>query len=1064
MSPRNLSLALARWLACALLLTAAAEARTPGFVGRQGTQIVNDGGPLALKGVNLGNWLFHESYVTGAPFDNDTWYDGLIDVMGTQQNVADFYAAWRAHYITEADIQRIKALGFNSVRVPFDFELFYDVPAGQVKDEGFAYFDALLAWCASAGVYVIPDMHGTPGGGAGSLPLFLDYYGPRQQQCIAAWRHFAQRYATHPWIAGYDLINEPVVENQADKWRIRDLSVRITTAIREVDGNHMIFAEGNYFASDFYDLDPRWDDNMAFSNHNYWTVVPNPQLATQVQLAQESDVPLWLGEFGENSNHWLNAQRRSVENHGIGWAAWPYKFPSERINAITWVARTAGYQAVLDYWNGAGPKPTPAAATAALLEMAQRTARAHCTDNMDVVDALLRADFHTASAPAAQHVAPGRVYAADYDYGAEGVASHDSVFQTTAQGAGHTNWNNGFLLRNDGVDLGFLYDNANRYYVGWTESGEWLRYTFVSGAGAPTLAVRYASPAAKQLHLEIDGANVTGTVTLPSSGGYGQWTTASIPTTANLAPGVHTLRVVFDSQGLDFYWLEVSGVAPPMPAAWTSADLGAPQRIGRAWHDAGTWTIAGGGADIFGTSDQGHFAAQDFTGDGTLIARVASFELTDGFAKAGIMWRESNAADAAYAFVFVGPNTLGYEGRSATGAASAGASYGPGSAPKWLKLTRAGNVFTAFASDDGAAWTQLGAPQSIAMLSAARAGLAVTAHNDLVLNTSTFTNIALLPPAWTNADIGAPGRPGGALFATGTGTWTVSGGGADIYGASDQFHYAMQESAADGALVARVASVKNTSPFAKAGVMMRSSTGEGSRYAFVFATPGYIGFETRTATGASATGVGFENVSAPVWLKLTRSGSTFIGWWSADGMTWDALGTQTLSMSATPKAGLAVTAHDDAGLNTSTFANVALTPFTGFTAWQHQHFTATQLGDPSISAPLADANGDNVKNLLAYAAALSPWTPATAANGALPFAANANDYLTLSFIRRKNAPDLTHSVEVSSNLANWNSGAAYTTQISVVSLDDSREQVTVRDNTPLSNLTRRVMRVRVTSP
>ena len=378
-----------------------------------------------------------------------------------------------------------------------------------------------------------------------------------------------------------------------------------------------------------------------------------------------------------------------------------------------------------------------------------------------------------------------------------------------------------------------------------------------------------------------------------------------------------------------------------------------------------------------------------------------------------------------------------------------------------MKLVRTGNSFAGFHGPDGATWTQLGTAQTIAMPATARVGLAVTAHDNAALNSSAFTNVSLLPPGWTDADIGAPGVPGGALHSSGSGTWRVSGGGEDIYGASDQFHYAMQDFASDGALTGRVTSIENTNEFAKAGVMMRSSTAAGSRYAFVFATPDYIGFETRTATGASATGVGFANVDAPVWLKLTRHGTTYIGWWSPDGATWNALGSQSLTMSATPKAGLAVTAHDDDALNTSTFTNVSVAAFSGYEAWQHQHFVAGQLTDSSVSAPLADANGDGVENLLAYAAGLPPWTAATTANGGVPFATNANGYLALTFTRLKNAPDLTHTIEVSGNLTTWNSGTAHTTQLSVTSLDAAREQVTVRDNTPIAGPARRMIRLKV---
>ena len=82
--------ALFPFLLAALLIVHTAIARTPGFLGRQGTLIVNDSGAVALRGVNLGNWLYNESYMTGAPFEHYAWPAALNDVLGTDANVTSF--------------------------------------------------------------------------------------------------------------------------------------------------------------------------------------------------------------------------------------------------------------------------------------------------------------------------------------------------------------------------------------------------------------------------------------------------------------------------------------------------------------------------------------------------------------------------------------------------------------------------------------------------------------------------------------------------------------------------------------------------------------------------------------------------------------------------------------------------------------------------------------------------------------------------------------------------------------------------------------------------------------
>ncbi len=292
------------FLALLLLGLMVPSMKAAGYLHASGTRIVDGNNQvILLRGVNLGNWLFNEAYMTGAPFEQDTWPGGLKDVLGTDTNVAAFYAAWRSNYINQADIVRIKSVGFNSVRVPFDFRVFYDESTGQARDDGFVYFDNLFSWCAAAGLYAIPDMHGAPGGQRDPGTFFFN----STNQAIVSdiWRRIAARYATNQWIGGWDLINEPVVGAQAEKWRVRDAYVHLTAAIREVDPNHLIFAEGNAYGADLYDLDPRWDVNMSFSIHNYWTPVPTTgifSIDSQVGLANAANVPLWVAEFGENSN------------------------------------------------------------------------------------------------------------------------------------------------------------------------------------------------------------------------------------------------------------------------------------------------------------------------------------------------------------------------------------------------------------------------------------------------------------------------------------------------------------------------------------------------------------------------------------------------------------------------------------------------------------------------------------------------------------------------------------------------------------------------------------------
>ena len=64
----------------------------------------------------------------------------------------------------------------------------------------------------------------------------------------------AQYYANQQWIGGYDILNEPAWDLPPSNKPLHDLYVSITTAIRQVDTNHILFVEGNWFATDFTGL------------------------------------------------------------------------------------------------------------------------------------------------------------------------------------------------------------------------------------------------------------------------------------------------------------------------------------------------------------------------------------------------------------------------------------------------------------------------------------------------------------------------------------------------------------------------------------------------------------------------------------------------------------------------------------------------------------------------------------------------------------------------------------------------------------------------------------------
>ena len=182
-----------------------------------------------------------------------------------------------------------------------------------------------------------------------------------------------------------------------------------------------------------------------------------------------------------------------------------------------------------------------------------------------------------------------------------------------------------------------------------------------------------------------------------------------------------------------------------------------------------------------------------------------------------------------------------------------------------------------------------------------------------------------LPAPWTHADVGSTGRAGTASHASGT--YTIEGAGADVWGAGDQFHYAYQTMSGDGSIVARVASVENVNAWTKAGVMIRASTSSGSAHAFMMVTPGKgLAFQRRPASGGATTHTAGPAGTAPYWVRLQRQGNTLTASVSTNGITWTTVGSETMTMSSSVLVGLAVSSHVTGTLATAVFDNVAVTP------------------------------------------------------------------------------------------------------------------------------------------
>ena len=385
--------------------------------------------------------------------------------------------------------------------------------------------------------------------------------------------------------------------------------------------------------------------------------------------------------------------------------------------------------------------------------------------------------------------------------------------------------------------------------------------------------------------------------------------------------------------------------APPAicPAAWTCADIGGALPTGTDGLSSGTWSETGGGGDIWGAADAFHFVSQTLTADGTVTAHVTAQQNTSAWAKAGPMVRASTDPGSPYYGVFVTPgNGIAVQWRATQGGSS-NQLVVTGSVPAYLmvgRYTSGGQTYyTAYTSPDGNTWTAIpGSTQALNITGPLLAGFAITSHNQGTASAVTLDTVAvsateLAPPggcpsAWNCADIGTVlPSPGGQTLSGGT--WNVTGLGSDIWGTADNFHLVWQSLAADGSMSAQIVSQDNTSAWAKAGLMMRASTDPGAPYYAIFATPGNgIAVQWRTAKGGSSSQVTTAG-TVPVYLKITRTGTTFSAYTSPDGSTWTLVpgSTQSLAnLTGTLLRGFAVNSHNTGKLGTAVFNSVTTTP------------------------------------------------------------------------------------------------------------------------------------------
>jgi len=322
-----------------------------------GDKIVNQkGDTVCLRGFGLGGMLHMENFIDGYPANEETMREGLLEVLGEKKYNLYFDTFYKS-YFTEPDAEYIHSMGLNLVRIPINYHQFEDdMNPRVIKEKAFEYLDKVIELCAKHQIYTIVDLHALPGcqnqhwhsdnpTHVASFWIQKDF----QDRALHLWKVIAERYKNQPWVAGYDLINEPA--DPSGK-KVFPYYKRLYDAIRKVDPNHIMFLEGNTYATDFDMFTEVWD-NVVYTNHDYARPgfggeypgyingnyydkdTLEHEFLKKSEFMLQHKVPIWVGEFGplytgnpeedETRYQVLKDQLAYYNKYKVNWCIWLYK-------------------------------------------------------------------------------------------------------------------------------------------------------------------------------------------------------------------------------------------------------------------------------------------------------------------------------------------------------------------------------------------------------------------------------------------------------------------------------------------------------------------------------------------------------------------------------------------------------------------------------------------------------------------------------------------------------------------------------------------------------------------
>jgi endoglucanase len=330
---------------------------------KNGSIVNSKGRKVFLRGVNLGGWLMMEGYILYGRNISEKSVKAEMTRRYGKKEIDNFTREYRNNFIKEEDFKNIAGLGFNCVRLPFNHKLIENQDKKfSINKDGVKLLKKAVSWCRKYGIYCILDMHAGPGSqnqdwhsdSDGEMFLWKDK--KCQERYLRLWEALAKIFKNDETVAGYDILNEPVIKTNGRKI-LRPFYKKAVKRIRAADNKHIIFLEGNMWSQRLEDIEEPFGDNISYSVHFYppleftfnfhrglkypgringesWGANKIKRiLKTYRDYSEKWNVPIFVGEFGVNSRlgecagelDWVRDTLECFKEFNFHWTYWTYK-------------------------------------------------------------------------------------------------------------------------------------------------------------------------------------------------------------------------------------------------------------------------------------------------------------------------------------------------------------------------------------------------------------------------------------------------------------------------------------------------------------------------------------------------------------------------------------------------------------------------------------------------------------------------------------------------------------------------------------------------------------------